>query len=145
MLYSGNYTEYIQRDKTVQLPLATQAFVKYGIPKSVVAHALPKYWNISDEIRYQCLETYFTRVWTAEWILHKQSESTPGTIYDKLSDTAYVIVYKDITRHTITLSENAEMELFLSFRKAMPLYNLPAYVIIKQKGKEERSGNRNET
>lgn len=125
-----NTNIFMQKDPTVKLPLAVQAYLQYGIPKSVVAHAITKYFSISQDIQYTCLDTYFTRVWTGQVFI---SKSQGGVIYDTESDTAYHIIYANgIKRYDIECAPGRN--LFLSFRAAKPLYNLPAYVIVKWKG-----------
>ena len=125
-----NITSDIEKNNLTLYKLpAGAAYVKYGITSNTLHQLLS---NIHDLSLYRdCLETYYLNYWSAKYIL---KDSDGGMIY-KDNNMYHIVYLKPVTRGKILASVqagNSLQQYKLSFRKALPEFNLPAYVLISE-------------
>ncbi len=94
----------------------------YGVTKNQMRDHLMNSFNFTSHLPRKLLATYFTRVWEVSYF---KTLAIQGVINHEGND--YQIVYNNCTRFAVL---NA-VEVKLSFREAIPEFNLPAYVLVK--------------
>lgn len=94
----------------------------YGVTKNQMRDHLMNSFNFTSFLPRKLLATYFTRVWETSYF---KTLAVQGTI--DYEGTSYQIVYNNCTRFAVLNTK----EVKLSFREAIPEFNLPAYVLVK--------------
>lgn len=98
------------------------AYQKYGVRQSIL------YWLMKNsptiDTYQDCLVKYFRLYWEGKYLITRIFE---GCIIK--DDTTYVVVYdRKCTRGYIVANPNKQYSV--SFRKASPEFNLPAYCFV---------------
>ena len=97
---------------------------KHGVPPSVLLSFLQTKFSIPLSHQH-LLRSYFIRYWSKEYLL-STLEAGKGTLTRE--NIQFIAIYRDCSRGKILSS--SEDQVCLSFRAALPEYNLPAYVLI---------------
>jgi hypothetical protein len=105
------------------------AYRKYGVSPKIISWLMQN----SQEITHyrDAMEQYYLLFWEGKYLINKTID---GLIWR--GGTSYVVVYaKNCTRGYVIAHPNEQFSV--SFRKAMPEYDLPAYCYISQANKLE--------
>lgn len=101
-----------------------QTYKRYGVTKRQVHSLLINLFHYPAEYR-DTLQDYFILCWTGEHLFDRLIDGTVS-----VGSTEYLIIYQNCNSYT---SKRAK-QVRLSFRKPMPEFNLPAYVIVRTIG-----------
>ena len=104
----------------------------YGMFPSTLKYIISNHTTIAHRL-HDTLETYYILYWDVEYFL---SQFTEGTI--KRDNRIYHIIFKGTgagnTKHRghmiADVKQGMSYQVSLSFRKAKPEFNLPAYVLV---------------
>lgn len=103
-----------------QTPLASIQVAKtYGVDRSLMSHMLQNQFVIAPNYR-DLLSEYQLLYWS---VSHTLFQNKAGYI------SGHIVVYHNCTRGSLMLTPTYK-QVALSFRAAIPEYNLPAYVLI---------------
>ena len=127
----------IQNWKDSKMTLSTfsaiSTFKKHGICRSELSFQLTSKFSISP-IFSPVLSKYFIRYWSKDYFLRISSLVSLYTGTIPIEGKEYVVIYHRCTRGEILQMQDSE-QLVLSFRAALPEYNLPAYVLVSKKSR----------
>lgn len=105
---------------------SVRAYQKYGVSRYGLINSLTKYRTIKPQL-HSALETYMIELHPFEFV---QNLAKTGRKVLLLDADRHIIIWK--TPRGKVLKETSG-DYFLSYRKAKPEYNLPAYVMIWKK------------
>ena len=106
-----------------------QAYTKHGIHRSKLLASVVNDFSVPQEL-HPILDRYVILHWTPAFFLEQTADSY-GILSRALSPndtvTDYIIVYKNCNRYSVRKAK----EIAVSFRKALPEYDIPAYVLVR--------------
>lgn len=102
---------------------SVKAYQIGGVPPSILAYCMEHSSHLDQYT--DLMECYYLNYWSGKYIL---KEMVNGTIHK--DDTLYHVAFsKSVNRGTL-LRNDSLCQYRMSFRKALPYYNLPAFVYI---------------
>lgn len=123
---SGNFTSVSNACSDVNhtisaIPVSISSYRSYGVRKSSLHSACINQFSINTSLQ-DCFEAYYLKYWRGEYLLDQIED---GAMVD--SGRTYLVIYQNCTPFQVRKCAQVR----LSFRSALPEYEIPAYVIVK--------------
>lgn len=108
-------------DLTPHVPPSISSLRTYGVSKSLLHSISINLFTLPPEIR-DCFCAYYLKYWQGEYFCDQVED---GAITD--CSRNYLVIYQHCTPFQVRRAKQVK----LSFRAAMPEFDIPAYVIVK--------------